>query len=160
MKTKLLFPHRYKWIGWILLIPSSILGVLDIFFKVKFDFLDSRKIFTIYNTGFLEAKITLFGFIKGNLASTVFGVLFLMGALLVAFSKEKNEDEFIAKTRLESLVWAIYVNYAVLIFCFLFFYNLEFMMVMIFNMFTILIFFIIRFYFIIYKNNKSLGYEK
>ena len=79
---------------------------------------------------------------------------------MVAFSKEKHEDEFVAKTRLESLVWAIYVNYAILTLCFLFFFNMEFLLVMIFNMFTVLIFFIIRFYYVLYKSNKSLSYEE
>jgi hypothetical protein len=158
MKTKFLFPNHYKRIGWILLIPSSILGILIVFFDYTFGFLDS-KVFTIYSNGFGGEKTTM-GLFDGNYANTITGILFLIGAILVAFSKEKQEDEFIAKTRLESLVWAIYVNYAVLAFCMLFFFNLEFLMVMIFNMFTVLIFFILRFYYILYKTNKSLSHEK
>lgn len=158
MKTKFLFPNRYKRIGWILLIPSSILGILILFFDFNFKSLDS-KVFTIYSDGFGVEK-TIMGLFDGNYVNTIAGILFLIGAILVAFSKEKQEDEFISKTRLESLVWAIYVNYAILAFCTLFFFNLEYLIVMIFNMFTILIFFIIRFYYILYRSNKSLSHEK
>lgn len=158
MKPKFLFPNRYKRIGWVLLVPASILGVLVLFFNFEFEFLDS-KVFTFYSKGFGDEK-TMMGFLRGNYTNTIAGILFLVAAMLVAFSKEKHEDEFIAKTRLESLVWAVYVNYGILAFCMLFFFNLEFLLIMIFNMFTILIFFILRFYYILYRTNKSLGHEK
>ena len=158
MKPKFLFPNRYKLVGWILLLPAAVFGVLILFFNFEFEFLDSN-VFTLYSNG-LGGEETVMGFLRGNYTNTIVGVLFLLGAVLVAFSKEKHEDEFIAKTRLESLVWAVYVNYAVLAFCMLFFFNLEFLMVMIFNMFTILIFFMLRFYYILYKTNKSLSHEK
>lgn len=158
MKAKFLFPNRYKRIGWILLVPSTILGILILFFDYSFNFPDS-KVFTIYSSS-LGGEETILGLMNGNYLNTIVGILFLAGAILVAFSKEKREDEFISKTRLESLVWAIYVNYAILAFCMLFFFSLEFLLVMIFNMFTVLIFFILRFYYILYKTNKSLGHEK
>ena len=159
MKTGFLFPNQFKQVGWIILIPSAVLGILILFFDCKFKVIDSN-VFTIYYSGMFGGDPTILGFFKGNYANTIAGILFLTGAIFVAFSKEKLEDEFIAKNRLESLVWATYVNYAVLAFCFLFFFNMEFMMVMIFNMFTILIFFIIRFYYILYKSKISMSREK
>jgi hypothetical protein len=158
MKTKLLFPNRFKRIGWILLVPSTILGILIIFTDFSFEFLD-LKVFSIYSESFLGPD-TIFGFEKNNITDEIAGILFIIGAIFVAFSRERNEDEFIAKTRLESLVWATYINYAILIFCFIFFYSTGFFLVMIINMFTILIFFIFRFYLILYITNKSLGHEK
>jgi hypothetical protein len=158
MKTNLLFPNRFKIIGWVLLIPSTILGIAVFFFDVEFDFL-KFKVFAIYSEPLL-GKDTVMGFTKINITLTITGLLFLIGALFVAFSKEKHEDEFIAKTRLESLVWATYINYAILIFCLLFIYELAFLYVLVGNMFTILIFFILRFYYILYKTNKSLKNEK
>ncbi|MDM8003729.1 MAG: hypothetical protein QUS66_12665 [Bacteroidota bacterium] len=159
MKTKLLLPNRFKKPGWILLIPSTLLGLFIIIFDYDFKFLDAR-VFTIYSqTLFSEERVT-FGFMNGNLTGTITGVLFIIGAFLVAFSKERTEDEFIAKIRLESLLWATYINYGILLFCFLFFYEIEFLYVMIFNMFTILVIFIIRFQYVLYRANKSLSHEK
>jgi hypothetical protein len=159
MKTKFLFPNRYKRIGWILFAPTAIFGLLIIFHRESIEFLDS-KVFTIYgSTGLLRSQV-VFGFVQNNYVPTVIGVLCLVGAILIAFSKERQEDEFIAKIRLESLVWATYINYAILIFCFLFFFEMEFVKVMTFNMFTILIFFIARFNYVLHKMNKTLSHEK
>lgn len=161
MKTKFLFPNRFKRIGWILLVPTAILGVLIIFFDFNFKFLD-LKVLAIYSTGNIISGggRHLIEFVKNNVTDEICGILFIIGAILVAFSKEKEEDEFIAKIRLESLVWATYINYAILILCFLFVYDTGFLNVMILNMFSILIFFIIRFNYILFKTNKSLDHEK
>jgi len=159
MKTQFLFPHGMKRIGWILLIPAAILGFFVIFFNFQASFLDCR-VFAAYSgaTGWFSENTV--GMIENNITDEIAAILFIIGALFVAFSKENQEDEFIAKTRLESLVWAVYVNYAILALCILLFYNMGFLTVMIINMFTILIFFIIRFYYILYRNKKSLSHEK
>jgi len=83
-----------------------------------------------------------------------------LSSLLVAFSKEESEDEYISKIRLESLVWAVYFNYAILLISSLFIFDFAFLWVMIFNMFTILLFFIIRFNWQIYKLKKFVHYEE
>ncbi|OFX83321.1 MAG: hypothetical protein A2W99_12075 [Bacteroidetes bacterium GWF2_33_16] len=161
MKTKFLFPNRFKRIGWILLIPAAILGFFILFFDFEFMFLDS-KVFAIYSEMFAlgGSNTKILSIDVNNITDEIVSILFLIGAIFVAFSKEKQEDEFIAKVRLESLVWATYINYAILIFCIMFFFSTGFLTVMILNMFTILIFFIIRFYYILYSTNKSLDHEK
>lgn len=151
MKTKFLFPNRFKRIGWIILVPSVILGILIFCGIVDFKFLEV-KVFAIYSGSLLPGGETVFGVINENISEEIFEILCIVGAILVAFSKEKQEDEFIAKTRLESLVWATYINYAILILCLIFFYGVGFLYVLWFNMFTLLIFFIIRFYYILYKS--------
>lgn len=155
MKTKLLLPNKFKKPGWIILIPSALLGLFVIFSGYTFDFLNGTA-FTIYHDPLMNSgDSVLFGFTKQNFTNTIVGVLFMIGALFVAFSREKTEDEFIAKIRLESLLWATYINYGVLLFCFLFFYEIEFLYVMIFNMFTILVIFIIRYYYMLHRAKKS-----
>lgn len=163
METRFLLPNKLKLPGWILLIPSGILGVLAIFFQLEWNFLE-MKVFAIYSDGgsffaFNNSPV-IFGFDDVNLTATIFGILFLVGSIMVAFSKEKYEDEFISKIRLESLLWATYINYAILFLCFLFFYGIGFLYVMILNMFTILILFIIRFNYVIYRTSKPVRNEK
>ena len=163
METRFLLPNKFKKIGWFLLIPSAILGILQIFYLTGsgLKFLN-LKVFTIYSGSFAPwgSTTVVFGFDKVNLTGTIIGILFILGAVMVAFTKEKHEDEFIAKIRLESFLWATYINYAILLFCFLFFYGIGFMYVMIFNMFTIIILFIVRFNYVLYRSTKSLRYEK
>jgi hypothetical protein len=160
MNTKYLLPNKLRPVGLVLLIPSALLGFFIIFFDLEFKLLD-YKVFAIYSYGLvpLVGGHDFFCFVKANLTATITGVVFLVGAMLVAFSKEKHEDGFTAKTRLESLVWAAYVNYAMLIFCFIFFYGMGFVIVMICNMFTFLIFYILRFKYILYKKMRSAGKE-
>ena len=158
MKTKLLLPHKFKKPGWILLIPTTLFGLYIIFSDFEFDFLNTR-VFTLYSDVILGESVKM-GFVKTNLTLTVTGIIFIISAFFVAFSREKTEDEFIARIRLESLLWATYINYGILLFCFLFFYDFGFFYVMIFNMFTILLIFIIRFQYLLYRAKKSLSHEK
>jgi hypothetical protein len=80
--------------------------------------------------------------------------------MMVGFSKEKNEDEYIANLRLSSLMWAVWVNYALLLLSFIFVYGMGFLHVMIYNMFTVLIIFIGRFNLILFKNKMISADEK
>jgi hypothetical protein len=160
MTTKFLFPHSFRLIGWIIAIPAAVLGIMFIFFNYEVPFLDA-KVFSFYTMkGFFGMDPTFFTIEDVNLTPTISGIVFLLGASFIAFSKEKFEDEFIARIRMDSLLWATYINYAVLLFCFFFFYNMGFMYIMVFNMFTILVFFIIRYQFVLHKTSKSLNYEK
>lgn len=158
MKTKFLFPASYKKWGWIILIPAVIFGFIDLFAEFQPEFLD-WKVPVIY-VNELFGKTTYFGFIENNVLNEILGVLVIIGSVLVAFSKQPNEDEFIAKIRLESLVWATYVNYGILLLAFLFVYDTGFLWVMIFNMFTILLFFIVRFHWQILKMRKTVSYAE
>lgn len=158
MSHKLLLPNKYKLIGWFLLIPSTILGLYLSFNNFNgFDI--TVKTFSLFSDE-LFGKIKFLTFVQADLTNTIVGVLFIIGALMVSFSKEKNEDEFIANLRLSSLLWAVLVNYFLLLIGFLFIYDLAFINVMTYNMFTVLIIFIIRFNYILYKNNKLVSDEK
>jgi uncharacterized membrane protein len=98
--------------------------------------------------------------IETNITSTLVGALFIVGAMFVGFAKEKSEDEFIAKLRLSSLLWAVWVNYILLFLSFVFVYGMSFLSVMLYNMFTVLIIFIIRFNYILYKTSKMASDEE
>ena len=155
MKTRFLFPQKYKKIGWLLMIPSTIFGLFVIFTNFEPDWL-KFPMFTIFSdaTPFSGEESAFFSVIKTNVANELAGVFFLISAMLVAFSKAKNEDEFITKIRLESLVWSTYIHFGILLFGMLFLFGLEFFTFMIFNMFTLLGVFIIKFNFSLYKSKR------
>jgi len=152
MSNTLLLPNKFKLIGWFLLIVAVILFVAS---SVEvFDlFPEKSKVFAIFNKE-IFGQSQFFTLIETNITLTVVGVLFIIGAMMVGFSKEKREDEFIAKLRLSSLLWAVWVNYALLFLAFFFVYGTDFLTVMMDNMFTILIIFIVRFNYLLYKNSK------
>lgn len=148
-----LLPNRFKRIGWLLLIPTTILGIVQMFNNFEaFPF--ELKIFSIYYSNIFEPD-QKFTFVKTDVSNTLIGTLFIVGALMVSFSKEKVEDEFISKIRLTSLLWAVLVNYTLLIFFFLFIYGTAFLQVMLLNMFTVLILFILKFHYTLYKNSVN-----
>lgn len=157
MKTNFLFPHKLKKVGWIIFIPTFLFALFLIAYG--YDMEIKCTIFAIYGDE-LFGKSHFFNAYQTNIIPTLTGVLFIVGGILVGFSKEQNEDEYIAKLRMESLIWATYVNYALLLLAFLFIYGVPFLTVMEFNMFTILMFFIIRFNLLLYKSKKSQAYEK
>ena len=158
MKLNYLFPNKYKKIGWLILIPSAIIGLITLILDFEPNYLDFNVPAIFINEFFGDNHFI--GIVNNNVLNEILGVLIILSSLLVAFSKEKSEDEYISKIRLESLVWAVYLNYAILLISFLFIFDLSFLWVMIFNMFTILLFFIIRFNWQISKLKKSAHYEE
>jgi len=152
MKTSYLFPYKYKKYAWVFLGLSVIFGLSLLFINDDPEF--SRIYFdSVYKDG--EIYQTHINFID-----EIVMVILIVSSLLVAFSREKQEDEYISKIRLESLVWATYVNYGLLILAIVFVYGFAFLNVMLFNMFTLLLFFIIRFNIYKFKLKKQLSYEE
>lgn len=152
MKTNLLLPAKYKRIGIVLFIPSFILGILYRFWDVSFDFLTLR--FPSSNKDANTGKVDFEGLI--NLTDEVAITGLILSLLFIAFAKEKQEDEFIHQNRLESWQWAVIINYALLLIAIWLVHGMEFIDVMVYNMLTVLIIFIIRFNYVLYKNRISL----
>jgi hypothetical protein len=101
----------------------------------------------------------LFSLHYHNFTADLFGIIVIVGLLLAAFSKEKHEDERIATIRMESILWAVYVNTLFLIFSIIFFYSDLFLNIMTYNICTTLIFFIIRFNLVLYMDRRKLNTE-
>lgn len=158
MSHKLLLSNKYKMIGWVIFFPSFILGLCLIISGYELSWLNAKVLSIFPSQIFGDKKFV--SIVSVNLTNTIVGVLFIVGCLLVGFTKEKNEDEFIAKIRLSSLLWAVFVNYSLLLIAFVFIYDIAFLSVMIYNMFTVLLIFILRFNYILYKNSKSVSDEK
>ncbi|MGE7773136.1 hypothetical protein ACQKLP_00340 [Chitinophaga sp. NPDC101104] len=140
MKPKYLLPHVYKKIGWWLAIPAIL--------------------FTLCATSELGDWLSTSEKIRnilGDATEEVGLISIFVGLLLISFSREKDEDEYISRLRLESLQLAVIINYILLIIATLVFHWLDFLAVMIYNMFTVLVIFIIRFNFLIYRQKKSLA---
>jgi len=158
MKTNYLFPNKYKKIGGLIFIPFAIIGLITFISDYEPAIFDFKVPAIFINDLFGDEKFL--GMVNNNILNEICGVVMIISLLLIAFSKEKSEDEYISKIRLESLVWAVYVNYAILLFSFLFIFDFSFLWVMTFNMFTVLLFFIIRFSWQISKLKTAVNYEE
>ncbi|WMI64852.1 hypothetical protein RBH94_12375 [Aestuariibaculum sp. YM273] len=155
MKTNYLLPHKYKKIGWVLFLSGILFWLSKIIFDYDTIFFETN-VLSIFNSGkeFNGNTVPFFRLEKNDISDEIMSFLIIIGGLLIGFSKEKIEDEFIHKLRHESLVWAIIFNYIVLLLTIVFLYDMNFLNVMIYNMFTPLLFFIIRFNFLKYKSNS------
>jgi len=154
MKTNYLLPHRYKFIGWILFLLGLVGGLYVFITGYEQDIL-STQVLSIYNNDSLFGKEKgFFKIIENDIFDELVALAMIIGGLFIVFSKEKIEDEFIYKLRKDSLVWALIFNYSVLVIAILFVYDFVFFDVLVFNMFTPLIFFILRFNFLKIKSQS------
>jgi len=142
MKKLPLLPHYYRQIGCILFVPFLALGIAYMAFDYTIPWLNYRM-----DPGGIEFST--------NFTDELAAVGLIASFVMIAFSREKIEDEAIQFFRLEALQWAVWVNYAILVLCILFCYGGLFFSVMTFNLFTVLIIFIIRFRFVLYQYNKA-----
>lgn len=144
MKTKLLFPRKFKYVGLVISAIFIVMGIYNMYFTF------TLEIYTPF-----EVEGLLGSSSPNELTDEILGAGLIIGLMMLAFSKEKIEDEFVGKMRLESLLWAVYVNYILLILTFFFVYGNPFLDVIIYNMYTILIFFIGRFNFLMYRHLQT-----
>ena len=154
MQTKFLLPNGLKLVGWIMAIPAFILMVLNVQFGFVLDFFD----YTVRKTHnvFLDGG-SLFTIQSNNFTDEIGGIILIVGLLFIAFSREKDEDERISRLRLESLLWAVFLNSILIIFSIILFYNEVFLKIMAYNICTTLILFIARFNLTIYFERKKLN---
>ena len=98
---------------------------------------------------------TLFTIRTNNFTDEIGGILLITGLLLIALSKERDEDERIAALRLESLLWAVLINSILLILAMILFYNGLFLQAMAYNICTTLILFVARFNLKLYAERRN-----
>lgn len=144
-----MLPHRFKAFGALIFLPGLVLGVLAIFGNFEFDFLDVKL------PEFLKEKQGLFKSTVNNLTDELALGLCIAGCLLLMFSREKVEDEFVQHQRLLSLQWAVLVNYVILFVANWLVYDGNFFYVMTFNLLAIPLFFLLRFYWILWCSNQN-----
>ncbi|WP_228850733.1 hypothetical protein [Aegicerativicinus sediminis] len=109
------------------------------------------KFFAIVGSDDMFSKREFFKWVENDPIDEILCLLVIIGGLIIAFSRQKVEDEFINKLRMDSLLWAILINYAILILAIIFVFDMAFFDVLIFNMFTTIVFYILRFHFLYRK---------
>lgn len=139
MRKILLLPTYFKATGWIILVPSIILGCWIIFLP---DLLPEQS----------------------NTAERIFNnvaiIGTIIGALFVGFSRDRHEDEMLVSIRLNSLLIATYINYGALAVASLFVYDLQYLNIMACNIATLLLIYLIVLHYSLYRLKKSLQNEE
>ena len=159
MKSRFLFPNKYKPLGWLLFLAGMALGLVLAFNDYEYPNW-KMNVFPLIGEGESSFFAPSFKWVHNNIADELASLLLIVGGILVSFSKTKEEDEYISKLRMESLIWATYVNYIILIVAVLLVFDLSFLNVMVYNMFTILLFFMLRFHYVLYQSKKATKNEE
>jgi hypothetical protein len=141
-KIKYLFPYNTRFLGILLIL-------VHIPIKLLWDHYYPRG----YNPHNLVNEDSVL-FSAPHLFFIGTTLMVLVGLFLVAFSKEKVEDEQIVQLRLDSLRWAIYLNYAILLCGLVLFRGNDSKHILLLNIWLPLLFFILRFQWILYRLNR------
>ncbi|MBL7804405.1 MAG: hypothetical protein JNL02_11760 [Saprospiraceae bacterium] len=149
MKTLRLLPTVWKPVGFVLALAGAVLGTLTVFgnFEIPGFGFNLRK-----EDEFLVPRFENF---TQELALT----LLLVGLLAMAFSRVKHEDERVQLIRLEAFQWSVLVQFSVLLAANWLLYGGNFFYAMLFNLFTPLIVFLLRFHYVLYRSNKEIADE-
>lgn len=126
----LLFPHVFRPIGWIMLIPTLILGILLLCDILSID-------------GVTETIL---------IDTSIIGIA--LGSVFVTCSRERIEDEMTIAIRLRALLTSLYVYVAFLIIWTLTVNGLAYLYVMAVSLVMMPIIFVVRFKYEMYKYYK------
>ncbi|HEY8783768.1 MAG TPA: hypothetical protein VIM16_19220 [Mucilaginibacter sp.] len=144
MKSHSLFPYWCRYLGWGLVlahVPLSMIGRMNGMINPLDNPSASVGLFTGEHLFFICTTL-----------------LMTLGLFFVAFARERIEDEQIWQIRLDSLRWAIYINYLILILSLVFINDTGHILEL--NLWVPLLFFIIRFRWVIFRLNRSLSREE
>jgi len=141
MKPQYLFPSWTRWLGLALfLVHLPVMHIWNIYHLHSYD---DGQLFNLPHLFFI---------------ATV--VLMVLGLFLIAFSREKIEDEQIYQLRLSSLRWAIFANYLLLIIALIFTNSkADYKDMLRLNLWVPLMLFIIIFRWKMFRLNRSLKEE-
>lgn len=134
-----LLSYRWKLPGIILTSAGVLLAVLFTWF----DFRLKIPVFAVYSA-FLETK--MFVVFRTNFSDELTLLTLLTGLALIAFSKEKTEMEGFDLIRMKAIFRAAMVNTAFLFLSLLFIYGSGFMAVLVVNLFSFFVFYLLFFY--------------
>ena len=166
MNKNYLFPHRFKAIGWV--ITGITLAATVAYFVAEscFNWNPDLKMPALFDGEFLlllsdgESKPRNF-FRMADCSPVTFILIFMtIGLVLVGFSREKVEDEFVRQLRERSLVWATLVSAVVFLFVTLTIYGILYMYFAYSIYFVFLLLFIVKFNVSLHRFSKGGGDEE
>ena len=155
MKSIYLFPNKLKIPALVIFIISSILFIpsyQDNFFDI------STTVFS-FSAEYPFGQPMYFTTLNDEISSEIVTTFFLISGIILAFSKEKIEDEFILSIRFKSLVQATYFTYTMTLFFVLFTYGLSFMSLISLLIFLHLILLNFFYYSKLFIYKKQFSYE-
>lgn len=136
---KLFLPNKIRIYGWVILLFGLILGVIRFYFGIKPEFLNI-KVFAVYSKYF---ETNYFKVIENHVSEELTALLILVGLFVISFTKEKIENESVSAIRYKSFILTFYINTQIIVLSFLFVYGFGFINILVINVFSPFIIYII-----------------
>ena len=146
-----LLPKGFRFVGVVFTTVGTIVGIMRFYFGVKPDLLD-QKVFAVYS---VYLKTRTMKVESNQLIEEIVGLLLILGLLMIAFAREKDESSQISSVRLKSFFISFYINTAFLIFSILFTFGLAFIYMAILNLVVPLSIYIIVFQILMGIENRK-----
>ena len=144
MNKEFLLPYGYKRVGWVLLIVAIAVGIFAA--SIGFD----------YESVALFRSLQL----KDPLINNYIVIGLWLGVLFVGCSREKIEDEMIARMRLNALLIALYIQAAFIIVATFVCNNLDYLTVMMYNLVTYPLIFVTAYRTMLWRARKEVCDEE
>lgn len=147
MKTMCLLPASWKWPGLILSLAGLGLGAFTLFDDYEWKWLSLR----------VREEGKLFEPAVENFTNELALTMVLVGLLILVFSREHYEDERIQLIRLEAFQWSVLVHFIIVLVGNWALYGQNFFLLMTANLFTPLVVFMLRFYYVLYIRESKIA---
>jgi hypothetical protein len=134
-------PYSKRWPAWLFLAGGGVLGFLWGFERFKPDYLNV-PVFAVYSS---YLKKVVFGMSQTNVTDELALILILAGLLWLVCSREKKDGPETDILRYKALVYSVLFNSGFLLFSALFIFGIGFITVMIVNLFSQLVFYLVIF---------------
>lgn len=144
-------PRSFRFVGIFIFIGGLLLGVARFRYGWKPGILD-LKMFAFYSS-YLENKYL--EFIGNNLAEEFTGLFLISGLFLMAFSREKNENERTNELRFKAFFLAYYLNFLFLLIALFFTFGFAFVYMLIVNMGVGLLFYLASFRILLFRDRAK-----
>lgn len=148
---KLFLPNKLRIYGWVILLFGIILGVSRFYFGVKPEFLNI-KVFAVYSKYF---ETNYFKVIENHVSEELTALLILVGLFILSFTNEKIENDSVSAIRYKSFIFTFYINTVLISLSFLFVYGFGFINILVINVFSPFIIYIILSRYFLSKILKS-----
>ncbi|SRR5699024_10991582 len=141
MKKDFLFPYKWRVPGWIL---TVLFGAAGLAWSIDF---------SVYVQP--DGIERYFSELLGGWIDEVIVIGLMAGLLLVAFSRERDEDEYTTRIRASSLVWAVLADSVFVVLATLFLYEFAYLYALFLQLFLLLVFYIVRFRTVLWRVRRE-----
>ena len=148
MNKILLLPYSFKRIGWVLFIPTALLGLL-----MAIDGFNGFPTFLLPDSA--AGSETL-----ARVSNNVVLIGVLLGTLLITCSRERIEDELITRIRLNALLTALYINILATVIATLALYGFDYLNVMVVNLVSLPVLFLVIERVMLWRLGKEAAHEE